>query len=142
MHYWTYTKSTNVISIYRNGFFSTPASIHTKLLLDNWYRVQYVLSILILSTFIWYSCRELVDPLGPQAHINPTEGAFGPLSHFRIGLLGESYKVNKKNMRGFLGSLGAFLENSKMIVWSRISICSYRHLNNWNPSIICHFITV
>ena len=50
--------------------------------------------------------------------------------------------VVKSSQRGFLGSLGAFIENSEMIVWSRISICSCRHLNNWNLSIICHFITV
>ena len=50
--------------------------------------------------------------------------------------------VVKSSQRGFLGSLGAFIENSEMIVWSRISICSCRYLNNWNLSIICHFITV
>ena len=50
--------------------------------------------------------------------------------------------VVKSSRRGFLGSLGAFIENSEMKVWSRILICSCRHLNNWNLSIICHFITV
>ena len=32
-------------------------------------------------------------------------------------------------------------ENYKMIVWRRISLCFYRHLQIWNPSIIGHFIT-
>ena len=39
------------------------------------------------------SCGGLGDPSGPQTCMDPTEGAFGPLSHFPIGLLGESYKV-------------------------------------------------
>ena len=39
------------------------------------------------------SCGELGDPSGPQTRMDPTEGAFGPLSDFPIGLLGESYKV-------------------------------------------------
>ncbi len=39
------------------------------------------------------SCRGLGDPLRPQTRMDPTEGAFGPLSDFQIGLLGESYKV-------------------------------------------------
>ena len=33
-------------------------------------------------------------------------------------------------------------ENSKTIVWSRMSIHFYRKLKIWNPSIISHFITV
>ena len=39
------------------------------------------------------SCRGLGNPLGPQTHMDPTEGAFDPLSHFPLGLLGESYKM-------------------------------------------------
>ena len=50
--------------------------------------------------------------------------------------------VVKSSRRGFLGYLGAFIENCEMIVWRRISICFCRHLNNWNLSIICHLITV
>ena len=40
-----------------------------------------------------HSCGKLGDPSGPQTHMDLTEGAFGPLSDFPIGLLGESYKV-------------------------------------------------
>ena len=40
------------------------------------------------------SCGRLGDPSGPQTHLNPTERAFGPLSDFPIGLLGE-YLYNK-----------------------------------------------
>ena len=40
-----------------------------------------------------HSCGELGDSLGPQTRMDPTEGAFGPLSNFPIGLLGESYKM-------------------------------------------------
>ena len=39
------------------------------------------------------SCGGLGYPSGPQTRRDPTEGAFGPLSDFLIGLLGESYKV-------------------------------------------------
>ena len=60
------------------------------------------------ATFL-FAPAELEDPSGPQIRMDPTEGAFTPLSHFPIGLLEGHIKWDKKNM-GFLGSLGTFLE--------------------------------
>ena len=34
------------------------------------------------------------NPLHPQTLMGPTKGAFGPISDFPIGLMGESYKVS------------------------------------------------
>ena len=117
-----------------------------------------------LSHFIWlpqeayWEVREgakgplswVHTSLGKQRVPQPSAGARRRVAAGHLNLLVEKIAkivvtpsiMIKSSQRGFLGSLGAFIENSEMIVWSRISMCSYRHLNNWNLSIICHFITV
>ena len=116
-----------------------------------------------LSHFIWLSqeaykeAREGVKgplswvhtSLGTQRVPQPSAGVRRREAAGHLNLLVAKIAKNaatpsiviKSSRRRFLGSLGAFIENSEMIVWSRISIYSYRHLNNWNLSIICYFIT-
>ena len=40
-----------------------------------------------------HSCGEQGDPSGPQTRMDQTEGAFGPLFNFLMGLLGEYYTI-------------------------------------------------
>ena len=62
---------------------------------------EYWINVLLYNKKVWVayghppsrSCGGLGDPSGPQTCMEPIEGAFGPLSDFPIGLMGESYKV-------------------------------------------------